>query len=134
MHITRYLLARSDRLSDSNGNDCMIYQRCRPTDCIDMNNVTWDEDDGYQYKNIKTNDNLLDEIGSGNVNNDDINGHELLMFRKDLNKLEQFDNSAKNIVNGIANGYEIYSFPTATAMSWKHIFNCSDKSVVVGGI
>ena len=132
LHITRYSPPQCDHLGNNNGNKCMIYQRSRFTDYIDLNNVIWDERDGYQYKNINTNDNLLHEIGSIDVSYDDVNEHELVICRKDLNKFKQFDNSAKNMVNGIAkstssnpcstceaHGYEIYSFPTPTTMSWK---------------
>ena len=132
LRIISELPGESDRLGNNNGNKCMIYQRCHLTDYIDMDNVTWNENDGYQYLNINTNDNLLDEIGSSNVGYDDSKHHQAVAFRKDLNKFKQFDNSAKNMVSGItkstssnpcstceANGYEIYSFPTPTTMCWK---------------
>ena len=132
LHIINKKHPQTDHLGNTNGRKCLIYQRCKFTDLLDLSNSTWDGNDDTKYKNINNNVNILDDIGSTSVTYDNTDEHEFHWWRVDLKMFMQFDNSARNMVAGCskatssspcpiceATGKQIYAFPTPQTMCFK---------------
>ena len=132
LHVTVEQHAQSDHLGNNDGRKCLIWQRGRFTDYIDLSQVTWSEQNDRKYTDISINCDILDEIGSTKCNYDSTIDHLIQCFRANLRKFIQVDNSAKNMVAGItkstgsqpcstceASGEQIYAFPTPLTMSFK---------------
>ena len=64
LHITVDKHAELDHLGNDNGRKCIIWQRGRFTDYIDLSQVDWNDQDNGKCINIETNLDILDEIGS----------------------------------------------------------------------
>ena len=132
LHVTVQQHRQLDHLGNNNGRKCIIWQRCRFTDYIDLSEVTLNEENDCKYVDISTDYDILDEIGSKKVNYDSTIDHLIQCFRANLAEFIQLDNSAKNMVAGItkatgskpcstceASGEQIYAFPTPLTMCFK---------------
>ncbi|MGB1097042.1 MAG: hypothetical protein ACPG2Y_00410 [Acholeplasmataceae bacterium] len=122
-----------DAQGNTLGQKCIVQQRCSTANRIDLNCIEWDEKDGYKCKAINADLDLLDEIGTSKIkfDNNDVT-HQLDVIRVELESILEADNSAKNMLAGIAkstakypcsnceaNGTDLYSFPTPRTMCFR---------------